>query len=120
MTPTQTTKKTFDASGRSLGRLASELATFLQGKTRVDFQRNQVADVQAVVKNASQLDISPEKLATKTYDRFSGYPGGRKKVTAATVVKKHGYSELIRRAVFGMLPDNKLRSRAMKNLKVTE
>ena len=120
MSDTELTQKTFDATGRSLGRLASEVSTFLQGKSRVDYKRNQVANVKAVVENASQLDISAEKLNNKTYERFSGYPGGQKTETARSVVENDGYGELIRRAVYGMLPDNKLRKPTLKNLEIQE
>lgn len=111
---------TIDASGRKLGRLASEIATILMGKNSVDFARNQVADVQVTVENASKLDITDEKLDTKEYDRHSGYPGGRKVETARDVVEKKGYGELVIRAVRGMLPKNKLQDPTMKNLVVEE
>jgi large subunit ribosomal protein L13 len=86
----------------------------------VDFARNQVADVSVTVENASKLDISDDRLDNKIYDRHSGYPGGRKEETAREVVEKKGYGELIRRAVRGMLPDNKLKDPTMKNLTITE
>lgn len=113
-------KYTIDASGRKLGRLASDVATKLMGKDSVDFKHNQVADVSVTVENAASLDISDDKLDNKEYDRHSGYPGGRKIETARDVVDSKGYSELIRRAVRGMLPKNKLQDPTMKNLTVTE
>jgi len=111
---------TIYASGEILGRLATRVATTLMGKDRVDFARNQVADVSVTVENASKLDISDDRLDNKIYDRHSGYPGGRKEETAREVVEKKGYGELIRRAVRGMLPDNKLKDPTMKNLTITE
>lgn len=115
-----TESHTIDATDRKLGRLASEIATILMGKNRVDFARNKVADVSVTVENASKMDITEEKLDTKEYDRHSGYPGGRKVETARDVVQKKGYSELIIRAVRGMLPKNKLQDPTMKNLVVKE
>jgi large subunit ribosomal protein L13 len=115
-----TDTQTIDASGEKLGRLASAIATKLMGKDRVDFARNEVADVTVMVENASQLNISDKKLDTKEYDSHSGYPGGRKVETAREVVEKKGYSELIRRAVRGMLPKNKLQDPTMKNLVIKE
>lgn len=109
-----------DAADRSLGRLASEIATLLQGKNRVDFKRNQVADVFVVVENAEKLDISQDRLEEKIYDRHSNYPGGRKLKTAHEVVEQKGFAELLRRAVYGMLPNNKLREKMMKRLKIHE
>lgn len=111
---------TIDAQGRKLGRLASEVATKLMGKNSINFQRNQVADVSVTVENAAEMNISDDKLDTKEYDQHSGHPGGRKVETAREVVKAKGYSELIRRAVRGMLPKNKLTDPTMKNLTVTE
>ncbi|MEX2514896.1 MAG: 50S ribosomal protein L13 [Candidatus Paceibacterota bacterium] len=115
-----TDSHTIDATGEKLGRLASQVATILMGKDRVDFARNQVADVTVTIENASKLDITADRLDNKVYDRFSGYPGGRKEETAREVVEKKGYGELIRRAVRGMLPDNKLKDPTMKNLIITE
>lgn len=109
-----------DASNKKLGRLASDVASKLMGKESVDFARNQVADVEVVVENASKLDISDDKLDNKEYDRHSGYPGGRKTQMAREVVESKGYGELVRRAVRGMLPKNKLQDPTMKNLKISE
>jgi large subunit ribosomal protein L13 len=116
----QTTEHTFDADDRKLGRLASDVAAKLMGKDRVDFTRRKAPDVTVTVKNASDLAISDDKLASKTYTRHTGHPGGQRKETAQQVVDKHGYGELIRRAVYGMLPDNKLRDTMMKNLQTEE
>jgi len=116
----QTTTHTLDASDRKLGRLSSEVAEKLMGKDSVNFTRRKAPDVTVQVQNASQLDISDKKRNNKTYVSHSDYPGGQKEVTADTVIKQHGYGELIRRAVYGMLPDNKLRDQMMKNLQVSE
>jgi len=59
-------------------------------------------------------------MLQKTYSRYSGYPGGLKQPTMKMVVAKKGYSELFKEAVSGMLPKNKLRSKMMKNLKISE
>ncbi len=114
-----TTEYTIDATDRKLGRLASEIAEKLMGKNRVDFTRHQAPDVTVTVENASQMAVSENKLQNKTYTQHSGHPGGQKEESAQHVVDTHGYGELIRRAVYGMLPDNKLRDKMMKNL-VTE
>jgi large subunit ribosomal protein L13 len=111
---------TFDASGRKLGRISTEIAEKLMGKDRVDFTRRKAPDVTVQVENAADLDISDKKRNNKTYVSHSGYPGGQKEVTADTIIKKHGYGKLIRKAVYGMLPDNKLRDTMMKNLHVSE
>jgi len=64
--------------------------------------------------------IHDRKRATKTYSRYSGYPGGLKQPTMADVIAKKGYGEIFREAVSGMLPKNKLRARMLKNLITTE
>ena len=115
-----TEKHTIDAADRKLGRLASEVATVLMGKNSVDYKRNEVADVEVTVENAAKLAISAQKLDNKEYDRYSGHPDGRKVQTARELVEDKGYGELVRRAVRGMLPKNKLTKPTMKNLVVTE
>ena len=110
----------FDAKDKKLGRLATEIAVALMGKDDPSFAKNVVADVKVTVKNASLMDISEKKKSTKVYDSYSGYPGGRKEIVAKKLIEKKGYGELIRNAVWGMLPKNKLRSRMMKNLEISE
>lgn len=119
-TTNDTTEHTIDATNRKLGRIASEIAEKLMGKDRVDFTRRKQPDITVTVENAAQLAISDDKLDNKTYTTHSGYPGGKKEEVAREVVHKHGYGELIRRAVYGMLPSNKLRDKMMKNLKTEE
>lgn len=113
-------EKTFDATDKKLGRLATQIATALMGKDSPDYKAHEVADVTVVVNNASKLNISDTKLKNKTYDHYSGYPGGRREQTAQDIVEKKGYSEIVRRAVWGMLPTNRLRKPTMKNLVVNE
>lgn len=111
---------TIDATGKKLGRVATEVAVLLMGKDTPDFKRNVPADVKVNVTNASKLDITPKKMETKEYKRYSGYPGGLKTRKMSQEVAKHGYSETIKKAVYGMLPSNKLRAVIMKNLIITE
>lgn len=111
---------TIDAKGRKLGRLASEIAVILMGKDSSDFVKNVAPRVKVKVVNGSQIDISARKMAEKRYKSFSGYPSGLKIKSGDEVVKTHGYRELLRKAVYGMLPGNKLRKVMMKNLEVIE
>lgn len=112
--------KTFDATGKSLGRLASEVAAALQGKDSTEFVRNAPSGSPVTVINASKLKIAAPRMIGKTYNSFSGYPGGLKQWTMEHVISKKGYSEIMRTAVKGMLPDNKLKTGMMKMLTVTE
>ncbi|OHA17650.1 MAG: 50S ribosomal protein L13 [Candidatus Taylorbacteria bacterium RIFCSPHIGHO2_01_FULL_46_22b] len=109
-----------DATNKRLGRIASEAAKIIMGKDRADFARNTIPEVTVVIENASKIDISEKKLSTKEYDNYSGYAGGRKVLTASQVVEKKGYSELFRKAVYGMLPTNRLRAKMIKHLIVKE
>lgn len=109
-----------DATGKKLGRMASQVAVLLMGKNTPDFQNNQVANVKVNITNSSKLDIDPKKLEEKTYKKYSGYPGGLKIKKMSQVIAKKGYEEVIREAVHGMLPSNKLRSKMMKNLIISE
>lgn len=111
---------TIDAKGRVPGRVATEVAVILMGKDQTDFARNKIPDVKVEVVSSSQMSLSPKKLKEKMYQHYSGYPGGLKRETQARVVETKGAKEVLRRAVYGMLPKNKLRARMMKNLKIND
>jgi len=110
----------FDATGKKLGRLASEIAVVLMGKDEVDYAPNKVANVKVIVNNASKMDVDDKKLDSKIYDTYSGYPGGRKEFSLRKLVADKGWDAAIRNAVYGMLPKNKLRDRMIKNLIVND
>jgi len=105
-----------DVKGKKLGRVATEIAMILTGKNSPDFAPNKVADVKVVVENVDGLDISQKRLNEEEHQRYSGYPGGRRVLKWKEVVEKKGVAELLRVAVKGMLPKNKLQSKRMKNL----
>ena len=109
-----------DASGKRLGRVATQTATLLMGKGRADAVSNVVAPVYVTVKNVSKLLIDEDKRKSKKYVRYTGYPGGLRTVTMEKLIEKKGYSEVFKKAVYGMLPSNRLRSLRMKNLTVIE
>ena len=119
-TKTATREYQIDAEEKKLGRLASEIAIVLMGKDSLDFARNKVTDVKVNVLNASKIDISLKKLADKRLKSFSGYPSGLKIKSPQELIKIHCYKGLVKRAVRGMLPGNKLRSRMLKNLNISE
>ena len=116
----ETIKYEVDAQGKRLGHVASHVAVLLMGKNLPQFQRNRVSDVAVSVSNASLMDISSVKKETKTYNHYSFYPGGRKEATMNKVIADKGYSEVLSRAIKGMLPKNKLQTQMMKNLTITE
>ena len=117
---TEIKKHNIDASGKRLGRVASEVAALLIGKDRTDAVRHQVAPVEVIVEHAANLMIEEKKRMQTEYDRYSGYPGGRSVLTMQKLIEKKGYSEVLRKAIYGMLPSNRLRAPRMKKLIIIE
>ena len=113
-------KYTLDAENKRIGRVATQAAVYLMGKNLVAFKRNEIPEVEVEIKNASKVKVDETKFTTKTYSRYSGYPGGLRQPTMEQVVAKKGYGEILKEAVSGMLPKNKLRSKMLKNLIITE
>jgi large subunit ribosomal protein L13 len=116
----QTKKHVIDAKGRVPGRVATEIAVLLMGKNRTDFARNKIPSVEVEVINAGALSLEAKKLKDKSYYHHSGFPGGLKKQTQGALVRTKGAKEVLRRAVYGMLPKNKLRPRMMNNLSIKD
>lgn len=114
------TKHTIDAQGKRLGRVASEAASVLMGKNDPQFQRHILSGNEVHIENVSLLAIEPKKMRQKEYIRYSGYPSGLKRERAEKLAARKGKGELIRKAVYGMLPTNRLRARMMKNLFISE
>lgn len=106
-----------DATGQSIGRLASEIATILQGKDKPQYAPHTDIGDKVVVRNAAKVKITGNKLENKVYHRYSGYPGGLKSKQLKTVMAKDP-SEAMRRAVKNMLPKNRLQKERMKRLTV--
>ena len=113
-------KYTIDAKGKTLGRLASEVAALLNGKSLVSFARNRVPAVTVEVNNANAIEITGKKMQVSVHKHFSGYPGGLREIPLNKVVEKHGFAKLITHAVNGMLPKNKLQGEKMKNLVIND
>ena len=108
-----------DAAGKRLGRLASDIADMLNGKHSPAYMPNRVPDITVEVANASQMRID-ERRGGKVYDRYTGFFHGRKEITLTQLAEKKGYREVLRRAVYGMLPGNRLRSVKMNRLHIHE
>lgn len=113
-------KHTIDATNQSLGRIAAQVAALLNGKNTVTFAKNKVAEVHVAVVNASKLKVTGKKMKESVHKRYSGYPGGLTQESLTHVVAKKGHSELIKHAVEGMLPKNKLQKIRMKLLTISE
>jgi large subunit ribosomal protein L13 len=108
---------TIDATGKSPGRLAVEIARILRGKHKVDFSPHKDEGDVVVVENVEKMKITGKKLDTKIYYRHTGYPGGLKETPMRKIFEKDP-GEVLKRAVWGMLPKNKLRARMIKRLKI--
>lgn len=104
-----------DMKRKILGRTTTEIAKILQGKHKTDYTPHIDMGDYVVVINAKQLMLTGRKAKTKTYVRYSGYPGGLKKTTFQEEFSKDP-AKIIRHAVSGMLPKNKLRSRRLTRL----
>lgn len=113
-------KYTLDAENKRIGRIATQAAVYLMGKNLAVFAKNKIPDITVEIKNTSKAIVDDNKKAQKTYSRYSGYPGGLRQPTMEQVIAKKGYSELFKAAVSGMLPKNKLRSKMMNNLIISE
>lgn len=107
-----------DAKGRSLGRVATEAALKLRGKDEAGYQPHLAPKNKVRILNANQIVVTGNKLRQKEYSRYTGYPGGLRKERMEQVIDKKGYEEVIKKAIYGMLPANKLRSICMKNLEI--
>ncbi len=111
---------TIDAKNKMLGRVASDAATVLRGKKEPDFTPNRVSDLKLTVLNADKIDISDKKKKQKGYKTFSGYPSGLKIAPMEKVLEKKGIEHVLKKAIMGMLPKNKLRKQMMKNLIISK
>jgi large subunit ribosomal protein L13 len=106
-----------DAEDQVLGRLASQVASILRGKTRPSFSPHVDAGDFVVVVNAAKVRLTGAKTSQKQYIRHSGYPGGVRRARADEVLQKQP-TRVIREAVVGMLPKNRLGRRLATKLKV--
>ena len=106
-----------DADGKTLGRLASEIAKILKGKHKPTFSPHLDMGDYVVVVNAEKVHVSGRKLEQKFYYRHSGYPKGFRSVSLRVQFEDHP-ERVLTRAVLGMLPHNQLGRRLAKKLKV--
>lgn len=106
-----------DANDQLLGRLATRIAAILLGKNKPNFTPGMDTGDYVVVINAERIRVTGDKLDSKVYYRYSGYPGGMKKTTLRDQLVKNP-ELVIRQAVWGMLPHNRFGKRIIKKLKI--
>jgi len=106
-----------DASDKVLGRLAAQVARLLMGKHKPTYTPNVACGDFVIVTNASKVRLTGNKAQTKTYQRYSYYPGGQKLIPFQTMIQMHP-ERVIEQAVKRMLPKNKLATQMLSKLKV--
>ena len=106
-----------DADGATLGRLATRIATLLRGKHRATFTPSLDMGDPVIVVNAAKIKVTGNKLKDKMYARHSGYPGGFRAENLEALLARRP-EEVIRRAVRGMLPQNRLGEKMIRKLHV--
>jgi len=105
-----------DATDQTLGRLASRIARALEGKHKPTYQPNLDSGDHVIVLNAARIAVTRDKLDSKLYSRHSGYPQGFRPETLGHLLERRP-DEVIRRAVKGMLPHNRLGTQQLRKLK---
>lgn len=106
-----------DANEQILGRLATQVAFYLQGKHKAEYEPHKDIEQFVTVKNIGSIRVTGKKETQKMYHRHSGYPGGLRSRSYEEQFKRDP-KEIIRKAVYGMLPTNRLRSRRMNRLEI--
>lgn len=111
--------KTFeiDATGQAVGRVATQAAKMLLGKTDPTYTPNLDPNTQVTIKNASKVTFTGRKLEQKDYKHHTLHPGGLKTVSMKTVFRKDP-TEVMRKAVYGMMTKNRRRDELMQRLTI--
>lgn len=107
---------TIDAEGKVLGRLATQIALILRGKNKPDFMPNKDSNNIVIVRNADKIKVTGKKMEQKTYFHHTGYLGRDQHIVMKRIFEKKP-SDILRKAVSGMLPKNRLRDQQLKRLK---
>lgn len=106
-----------DAKDKILGRLATVIASLLKGKHKTDITPHVDCGDAVIVVNAEKIKVTGNKLEGKLYKRYSGYPGGLRQEPLGHLLERRP-TDVLRHAVKGMLPKNKLGTRMLKRLKI--
>ncbi|MEI8229820.1 MAG: 50S ribosomal protein L13 [Candidatus Peregrinibacteria bacterium] len=106
-----------DADGKVLGRIATKIVMILRGKNRADWSPHMISGDHVVIINAAKLKMTEAKYWRKTYFKHSGYLGHMKATPLKQMMERRPV-EVIEKAIYGMLPDNRLRAQALKRLHV--
>jgi large subunit ribosomal protein L13 len=107
----------FDATGQTLGRLATRVARVLEGKDKPTYTPNLDSGDHVIILNAALISVTRDKLESKVYARHSGHPQGYKEETLGHLLARRP-EEVLRRAIKGMLPHNRLGAQQLRKLKI--
>lgn len=110
-----------DAENQVLGRLASKVAKLLRGKYKPNFTPHVDCGDNVIIINADKVKLTGNKMTDRVYLHYTGYPGGQRENTPASILAKpNGTDKLVRRVVKGMLPKNRLGAKLLGNLYIYE
>ncbi len=110
-----------DATDQVLGRMCTKVAKLLRGKYKPEFTPHVDCGDNVIIINADKIQITGKKMTDRVYYSYTGYPGGQREATPASILaKSNGAERLIRKVVKGMLPKNKLADRLIANLYIYE
>lgn len=115
--PTTSQIREIDAKNQTLGRVATQIATILRGKDKPQFAPNKIVGDKVRVINIEHIRFSGNKMKQKKYYRHTGYLGNLKTITLEELWKKSP-AKVLQKAVYGMLPRNRLRKELMKRLEI--
>ena len=106
-----------DATDQTLGRIATQVARVLSGKNKPTYTAHLDTGDHVIILNASKVSVSRDKITSKTYARHSGHPGGFKEESLGHLLDRRP-EEVLRRAVKGMMPHNRLGAQQLRKLKI--
>ena len=106
-----------DASGKTLGRVASKVASVLRGKNKASYEPNSICGDCVVIINAEKIEVSGKKHSDMLYRHYTGFVGGLRSYSFDTLIAKHP-TDPLRRTIAGMLPHNRLGRKLINNVKI--
>jgi len=113
-------KYDIDATGKTVGRVATEAAKALMGKSHADYTPHIPSVVKVTISNAGKIRITEKKRLQKSYTHYSGHPGGLKIESLGSLVGRRGKGEAVRKAIERMLPRNTMKTARLKRLIISE
>ncbi len=120
MTKTTEKKYDIDAAGKTIGRVATEAAKALMGKSHADYTPHIPSVVRVTVSNAAKIRTTEKKRLQKKYTHYTGHPGGLKVESLGSLIGRRGKGAAVRKAVERMLPRNTMKTDRLKRLTITE